>query len=177
MDDHVYKNKIIRNADLRNGRYGRICVSFSSVISSNLSGTVIWSGGSFTGNGWLDCSFYGSCCKGMVMELEQYDRCSMSGMRLERAELCRIRAAECGFVGNRWTQIHMRDCLFQNCSFRDLYLAGADLADTVFRGCVFDGVLQESVRLSGIVFRECEFSGKIKGFSEGCIFQNCFIDC
>lgn len=150
---------------------------FSSVLSSNLSGSVIRDGGELTGNGWSDCNFYGSCCRGAALNLERYDRCCMSCMELEQAELCEIKAVDCGFAGSRWKQVHIEDSLFQSCNFKNLYFAESAVTGTVFRECMFDSVVLEQVRLSGIIFQKCVFLGKTEGFPGGCIFQNCFIDC
>lgn len=177
MDRYICKNKIIKNENRKNRNYEQVWVRFSSILSSNLSGSVLLSGGNFTGNGWIGCSFYGSRLKDVTAELEQYDRCCMSFLEMERARLGEIGASECVFLGGRWRDVHMRDCSFRNCNFRKFYMGNAVIEETMFRECVFDGAVFEQVRLSGVLFQKCVFLGEIKEFPVGGIFQNCLIDC
>lgn len=177
MDEIRYKNKIVRNRDLREKEYKQADIRFCSVLNSNLAYTKILEKGNLAGNGWISCNFYGAVFKNLTMVMEQYDRCSLGNVELDRTECRRLRARDCSFAGGSWTEVLIQESTFRNCDFRGVEMKDIRLDRTVFCGCIFSSVIPEHIQMEGVIFQNCRFCGQINGLSWGYTFENCCFDC
>jgi len=177
MKELKYKSRIIKNADLRNQRFREGQLWFCSVLDSNLSGMCIETKGHFVGNGWKNCSFYGSSYTGLYSFMEIYEGCNMGCMDLRRARCRELAAEKCGFTGSCLRNSRIEECTFQSCSFKNVHLSGLDISHTVFLNCTFCGVTLEQVRLSETIFKKCTFEAEKGKLLDGCVFENCIFAC
>lgn len=177
MKELIYRDRIIRNEDLRKQRFKRGQIQFCSVLGNNMSGMAILEGGRFVGNGWKDCNLYKASYTGMYMLMEEYENCNLSCIELQRTECRELRAESCGFTGSCLKNSLFKECIFQNCRFQNMYLRECSISRTTFLNCIFMEMVLEQVRLSETVFRSCTFGRRTGGLLGGCTFENCFFNC
>lgn len=176
MEEFIRKGGIIRSTDYRGRKYDRCSMRFCSVLDSNLSGTAVETGGDFAGNGWIACNFFGARYAGLDVDMEQYEGCSMGGMKLVRARCREIRVKDCGFAGSFFEGVRMQDCFFEECSFRRAHFCGVVMERIVFRRCIFEQTEFCRVRASETMFCECIFYGRMPELEQGYVLQNCLFD-
>lgn len=176
MEEFVHRGGIIKNGDYRGREYDRGSMRFCSVLACNLSGTSVRAEGNFAGNGWMACSFFGARYTGLVVEMEQYDRCSMSGIVLEQTCCRKIVVKGCGFAGSVFKEVRLYDSFFEGCSFRRAHFCKINIRNTVFSRCIFEYTEFCQAAASKTVFRECIFYGGMPELKEGYILQNCTFD-
>ncbi len=166
------RNRIIRRADFRGRRLEQVEIKFCSALDTNLTGVCVGGSGTLTGNGWMDCHFFGASAAGLRVEMDRFERCHMGKLKLERAILWEVSAVQCDFGCGKWKEMQLDGCSFQKCGFRDFHMADCVLTGTTFQECSFDRAVWERTSFEEVLFRNCHFQGE-PDFPDGCSFQGC----
>ena len=111
---------MLRNGDLRKRVCNRAILEFCSLLGMNLADMQVEDGGRFVGNGWERCNLFGMALKGVTVEMDRFQGCSMGSTDFQDVRLEDVRFCDCSFSGSVWTETVLEGGVFQNCIFRGM---------------------------------------------------------
>ncbi len=173
MQELIYKNAVLRNGDLRKRVCNRAILEFCSLLGMNLADMQVEDGGRFLGNGWERCNLFGMALKGVTVEMDRFQGCSMGSTDFQDVRLEDVRFCDCSFSGSVWTETVLEGGVFQNCIFRGMGFVNVHFHRTVFQRCILDGCRMEETEMKKVRFRGCALQD-VEGLPrEGTGFQDC----
>ena len=147
MQELIYKNAVLRNGDLRKRVCNRAILEFCSLLGMNLADMQVEDGGRFLGNGWERCNLFGMALKGVTVEMDRFQGCSMGSTDFQDVRLEDVRM---GFVN-----VHFHRTVFQRCILDGCRMEETEMKKVRFRGCALQDV--EGLPREGAGFQDCSF--------------------
>ena len=105
-----------------------------------------------------DGDFPGFCYEKCLLEDVVFRNANLGVGFFQNCQFCRCKFQKCILP----LYVHMKDCVWEDCSFQDLGWANSILERCHFKNCSFPGGHVDDLRCRETIFEECNFYGVYK---------------